>query len=74
MKTNATIGGCVNTTLVNDAIQAGKRYRNAILRGDFNDAEHAWNTGYHNVGYPYMSTSDYAAAKAAFIAATKGTK
>jgi len=62
---------CVRPTLISDAVAAGKRFRGAVARGDFASAEHAWESGEHTVGYPYMTGSEYAAAKAAFIRAVR---
>jgi hypothetical protein len=67
MNHRATIGGCTNDELIAQATEAGRRYRRAVRRGDFRSAEHAWDSGDHGVGYPYMSAADYPAARAAFI-------
>lgn len=62
----ALIGGCSNTTLIADAERAANKWRASIQRGDVS-AETAWQSS--NVGYPYMSTPDSTAAKAAFLRA-----
>ncbi len=64
----SVVGGCVNETLIADALEAGKRARNAIKRGDVS-VEVAFN--HSGVGYPYMTASEHAAALSAFTQAAK---
>jgi len=68
---NSIIGGCVNETLISEATSTGKRFRNAVRRGDFRSATHAFDAGDHSVGYPYMTQAEYTAAKAAFVKAAR---
>lgn len=65
---DSTIGGCTRPMLIADATAAGKRWRNAIKRGDI-----TVGTAFHEsgVGYPYMTSAESAAACAAFVLATK---
>lgn len=76
MNTNQTAraieGGCVREGLVEEARKAGRGFRNAVSRGDFRSAEHAWDAGDHTVGYPFMTAAEYAAARSAFVRAARG--
>jgi hypothetical protein len=65
---DSVIGGCVREGLIADAKTAGRKIRDAIRRGDIS-ANVAWETS--SVGYPYMTASEYTAAKAAFLKATR---
>jgi hypothetical protein len=61
-------GGCVRPMLIDEARAAGKRWRNAVRRGDVSAACAFDNSG---VGYPYMTAAEYSAAKSAFVGACR---
>lgn len=61
-------GGCVRPALIEEARAAGKRWRNAVRRGDTTAALAFDNSG---VGYPYMTAAEYSAAKSAFVSVCK---
>lgn len=70
-KHRAVEDGCVREGLIAEAKATGIRFRNAVRRGDFSTADHAWETGDHGVGYPYMTAPEAAAARSAFIRALR---
>jgi xanthine/CO dehydrogenase XdhC/CoxF family maturation factor len=64
-------GGCVREGLIAEARKAGRSYINAVRRGDFLSADHAWRAGDHGVGYPYMTAAEAAAARSSFVGACR---
>lgn len=57
-----------SSTLIADAIKQGKRWRNAIKRGDVS-IEVAFNNS--GVGYDFMTAAEHSAAFAAFRKAVR---